>query len=102
MRAALDGVWNRVADVLSRAKQKATQVHAEVLSRIRVYLGEMLDGALAQIRVELAIGGRTGRLGSVKVSQKVALTGSLKAALSEACELAASGELSIEAEYSFA
>jgi len=124
-RTWIDDIWDKAETALKRAYKdgmaaarpyidKATallgqaaeavgkaigDVHAVVMERLNRYLKDAIDGALAQVRPFVSIGGEMLRLRKVTLEQKVTLSGSVKASLEEICEFVAEGEVNLATEY---
>jgi hypothetical protein len=85
--------------LVQNAGDKAKAVQNKLLERIQTYIQAQVQGALARIPVTMPVGGQQYALLRVKCTQKLLVTGSVKASLTEAFSLASSGELEISAEY---
>lgn len=101
-RAAFNKAVSTLEEVVGNAGARAREVQELILDRLRTYLTILVDGALAQVRDSITIGGRALALNSVAVSQKVTLGGSLKASLTEVWVMTSTGELSVNATYATA
>jgi hypothetical protein len=89
-----------IAEMSIGIARRAEDVRAAIVVRLRTYLHGAIDAALASVRSVIIVGGRELQMKSVKVEQRVNLSGSLKASLEETCEFVARGEISLAAEYS--
>ena len=96
----IDKAVAKSQELVQFAFRGAEAVRATIAERLNTYLQALIDGALRLVRPSISVGGRALRLVKVTVEQQINLSGSLKASLTEACELVAEGELSFSAEYS--
>ena len=101
-RPVIERAWTRADEVIASAGSKAQEVRDALLARLREYLATFVDGMLQQLRPEIRVGQHTLILSQIQLSQKVVLTGSLKAAISEVCALTSGGEFEVVANYSTA
>jgi hypothetical protein len=85
--------------LIKGAGTRAKDVHQALLAKIQVYLSGLLDAALRQVRKTVEVGGGMLALDGLEVSQRVSLTGSVKAALTEIVALTSAGELTVTAHY---
>ena len=91
--------YAKVEEILSAAKNKAKDIRAMLWEKLRAMVQDLIDGMLAQIRPELTVGGRTLYLNDIQVTQKVVLSGSIKASLADLCALASQGETQVTVNY---
>lgn len=95
--AALDAV-DRLMDSVGR---RAGEAQEWLLARVQAYLSTIIDIAVRHTRSTVTVGESVLVLEGVELAQKISLTGSLKAAISEICNLSANGEIAIIARYAF-
>jgi hypothetical protein len=81
------------------AKDRAEELRIALVERLRQYVRSLVDGALQQVEPVLRVGGVELALADITVSQRVVLGGSLKASITEAVSVTASGEVSIDTRY---
>lgn len=98
-RESLDQAVAKAEELVRTAGRRARDVHEALLERIQTYLDLLVRGALAQVRGVIDVGGMQLRLVSVDVAQRISLTGSLKAALTELVAITAAGEITVSANY---
>ncbi|MBD8079316.1 hypothetical protein [Cellulosimicrobium arenosum] len=84
---------------MDEAGRRARDVHQALLGKIQDYLTRLVDTVLGRLRPTLLVGGVAMSLESVDMSQRLALSGSLKAAITEVVSLTAAGELTVSASY---
>ena len=85
--------------VLAEAGRTADDVVVALRAKLRAYVMTLVDEMLAQVREVLLVSGRPLRLNEVKLSQKLVVSGSLKASLAEVFALTGSSELAVDATY---
>lgn len=95
----LDSAQQIVDQVLETAGAKAKHITEVLRGRIREYLTNFIDDLLKQVRPKIVIGAESLQLSEVQLSQKIVLTSSLKASLTEAFELTSNGEFELSASY---
>ncbi|MCB7137658.1 hypothetical protein [Cellulosimicrobium marinum] len=86
-------------ECMDGAGKRARDVHQALLGKIQDYLTTLVDTVLARLRPTVVVGGVTLSLRSVDLSQRLSLSGSLKAAITEVVALTSSGELGVGASY---
>lgn len=96
---AVDAAIVRAQEACDAAGRKAAEVQEALLAKLQTYVRTLIDKALSQVRGVIEVGDRTMTLKSVQVSQTVALSGSLKASISEVASMTASGELVVSSQY---
>lgn len=95
VRHAIQQAENAVMQLGHRARD----LQAELLDRLERWMNAIVDRALRLIRPSIVVGAQTLRLDEVQVTFKISLGGSLSGSITEACKLAADGELSVEGSY---
>jgi hypothetical protein len=95
----LDSAVVKIEELLERAGNKARDLHTAILERLQLFLREVIQGSMSLVPGEYQVGDRAFRLAGMKCTQKVMMTGSVKASLAEVFSLVSSGEISIEAQY---
>jgi hypothetical protein len=98
-KALLDAAWEKVKAIAAAAGRKASQVYDLLLTRTQQFLATFINGAISRLTAEHHIAGVSYRLSSISCTQKIVLTGSLEAALTNAFALSSSGEIEVTAEY---
>jgi hypothetical protein len=74
-------------------------VHEAILARIQDYLRNVIDSALARVRRTITVDQVCLSLSNIELTQRVSVTGSLKAAITELVALTGAGEMAILARY---
>jgi len=59
----------------------------------------VIDEALGRVEAVITVGGRELAVTGVTIGQRISFSSSLKVAVSEVCQFAAQGELTVSAEY---
>lgn len=95
-----DDVVGQAQQLLVYAGNQAKEAHQALLKRLSEFTRSILEDLFASIPPTLRIGTFQCALVTVKVSQKLVVTGSLKTNIVDALELAGSGEIQVETEYS--
>jgi hypothetical protein len=90
----------KVQEIVEAAGAGARAVHQSILARLNRYLSELIDRALARVRLVVTVADRALQLDSVEVVQTLTLSGSLKVSIEEVCALTAEGQISVNARYS--
>jgi hypothetical protein len=98
-RDALDKAVSRAQSLIQGAGARARDVQEALLEKIQAYLSRLVDAALSQVRRIVEVGGIQLELDELELNQKVSLSGSVKAALTEIVALTADGELTVTASY---
>jgi hypothetical protein len=97
--ALFDAAWAKAEALIASAGRKGGQVYDLLLARAQKYLDDFIRGAIARLATQHAIGDGLYGLTSIRCTQKIVLTGSLKATLTDVFALTTSGEIEIVAEY---
>jgi hypothetical protein len=100
-RSVLDEAQAAVDSVMASAGSRAREVASALRAKLRSYVATFIDEMLKQVRPSILVGADSLRLSEVHLTQKVVLSGSLKASLTEAFELTSNGEFQVEATYRF-
>jgi hypothetical protein len=95
----LDAAIVKTEELLERAGSHARDLHAALLERLRLFLRDLIEGSMSLVPDAYQVGEKTFKLTSMKCTQKVMVSGSLKYSLSEVFALVSSGEIAVEAEY---
>jgi hypothetical protein len=95
----LDAAVVKVEELMERVGSKARDLQAALLARINAFVREEVFGTLALVPTEFKVGERTFALTTLKCSQKLMMSGSVKANLMEVFSLVSSGEIVVEANY---
>ncbi len=95
----VDAAVRAAEDCIREAGERARDVQQALLERLQTYLRSLVDEALTQVRPEIAVGDVTLPLQSVQISQEIATSGSLKAAITELVQVTAEGRLGVSAVY---
>jgi len=95
-----DEAWTNVEELITGAGDKAKELKDLILEQLQVYQAKFMEGMLKQVRAEISVGGGTLQLTQVQLSQKVAMSGSLKASLAEVFNMTSNGEILVNATYS--
>jgi hypothetical protein len=98
-RTVMDGVWQTVDQLIKDAGQAAQTLKDALLAKLAEWRRVVMDGLLRQVIGEITAADIKLKLNSVQISQKVALTGSLKASMTDAFALTSNAELQISASY---
>ena len=98
-RAALDKAVSNADSLIQNAGVRAKDVHQALLSKVQAYLSRLVDAALSQVRKIVEVGGTQLQLDALEVSQRISLTGSIKASFTELVALTSAGELTVSASY---
>ena len=98
-RVALDKAVSSAESLIQGAGARAKDVHQALLAKIQTYLARLVDAAISQVRRIVEVGNTLLELDGLEVSQRISLTGSLKAALTEIVALTSAGELTVTASY---
>ncbi len=86
-------------ELVRSAGHRARDVHQALLARAQTYLAVLVRSALDQVQAAITVGGAQLGLTSVEVAQRISLSGSLKAALTEIVAITADGEITVSASY---
>jgi hypothetical protein len=97
--ALQQALFEETEKLIEYAQTQAAEVHKALLKRLSEYTRTFMEGLFASVPSTLLIGNIQVALAGIKLSQKLVATGSLKTNIMEALELAASGEVKIETEY---
>jgi nitrogen regulatory protein PII-like uncharacterized protein len=89
----------KAEEMIAAAGAIATELQHELMKKLSVFMQSWTDFALSFVRAGITVGDKAYVLRSVRLSQKIVVGASLKGSLTDAFELASSGELSIESEY---
>jgi hypothetical protein len=98
-RAAVEDAQAVVERIVASAGERGREVVAALRTRLQNYLSAFVDELLKQVRPSVTISDAQLQLSELHLSQKIALSGSLRASLTEAVELTSDGELEIQATY---
>ena len=98
-REALDKAVSSAQNLIQGAGSRAKDVQQALLAKTQAYLSRLVDAALSQVRRIVEVGDTQLELDALEVSQRVSLTGSVKAALTEIIALTSAGELTVTASY---
>jgi hypothetical protein len=98
-RPLIDEVERRIGEFAKGVTKAAQQIRAVISERLHVYLKSVIDGALQRVQATISVGGQELKITSVTVEQKVSMSTSIKASLTEICEFVADGEFTLSAEY---
>lgn len=98
-RPLIDRASEMFSGLAGTAAKQAQDIRTVIAERLNTYMTGAIDGALGRVRPSLSVGGRALKLQRVTVEQRINMSGSLKASLSEICAFVAEGELSLSAEY---
>jgi len=99
---ALDLAARTVAEVeaiIAEAREVGDFVRQAVNDRIREFLRQIVDRCLEVLRPSVDVAGVQLTLSKVSIQQTVAISGSLGISITQAVSMAASGEMSVGAEY---
>ena len=94
-----DAAIDKAEELLQRAGSNMRDLHTALLEKLQLFVRKLIQDSMSLIPTEYQVGERAFRLSSLKCSQKVMVTGSVKTSLTEAFSLVSSGEISIEAQY---
>jgi hypothetical protein len=89
----------KAENLISEAGRKGAELHAVLLARIQTFLRTFVREAIGRIETQMTVGSGSFGLSTIRCSQKLVLSGSLKTNIAELFELASSGEIEISAEY---
>jgi hypothetical protein len=92
--------WTNVEELITGAGVKAKELKDLILERLQLYQAKFIEGMLKQVRAEIIVGGGTLHLTQVQLSQKIAISGSLKASLAEVFNMTSNCEIQVNATYS--
>lgn len=95
----VDAAVRAAEDCVREAGERAGDVQQALLQRLQTYLAALIDEALAQVRPSVTVGEATLPLQSVQITQEIATSGSLKAAITELVAVTAEGRLGLSAVY---
>src|SRR5216683_51228 len=98
----VDAAVKAANDLVASAGKRARAVQQELLKRVQVYLSQLVDAAIAQVRSTVMIGVQTLALESVDMSYEISLGGSLKVTITDLASLTSAGELTVSARYTIA
>jgi hypothetical protein len=98
-KAALDAALAEIEGLLDQAGAKAVTITDAVFERLRTLMRSIIDRALANVRATVVIGDLTMRVKELSVDQKVTISGSLSASITEMWKLTSNGELTVGATY---
>jgi hypothetical protein len=101
-REALDQAVSSAENLIKNAGVRAKDVHQALLAKLQEYLSRLVDAALSQVRRIIEVGDIQLELDALEVSQRISLTGSIKASLTEIVALTSAGELTVGASYKIA
>jgi hypothetical protein len=101
-QATLDKAVSSAESLIQGAGARAKDVHQALLAKIQTYLARLVDAAISQVRRIVEVGDTQLELDGLEVSQRISLTGSIKAALTEIVALTSTGELTVTASYKIA
>ena len=90
-QAALDAAVTKVEELLVDAGKQARDVHELLLQRLHEFAQTYTQGALARVPTAVEVGGQAYTLTTVQCTQKLIVTGSIKANLTEVFSLASNG-----------
>lgn len=85
--------------LLHEAGTRARDVQQALLARLSAYADKLVEGALKKVRPNLTVGETKLPLTGVEISQKVTMTGSLKANITDLVALTGAGEITVLARY---
>lgn len=92
----------KTEQALQDAGAKARELQKVLLEKLRAFLNELVRNTISGITPNYEVGGRRLSLSVVSCKQKLIVTGSLTTNITELFSLVSSGELEVEAEYTFA
>lgn len=102
-REAADGLLVKAAESLSAVMDEAgmrfNMAQAWIQQHMHDFARSFIAGSLASIPATQTVGGTAFVLSSIKCSQKINISGNLKASLSELLGLVCEGEVSVDVEY---
>jgi len=98
-RPLIDEVERCIGEFAKGASKTAQQIRTVIGERLHVFLKSAVDGALQRVQASISVGGQELKMKSVTVEQKVSMSTSIKASLTEICEFVADGEITLSAEY---
>ena len=98
-RPALDKAVSSAKSLIHGAGARAKDVHQALLAKIQTYLARLVDAAISQVRRVIEVGNTQLELKGLEVSQRISLTGSLKASLTEGERLANVLQLAVKQHY---
>lgn len=98
-RDAIERAVTAAGDLLRTAGRRARQVHEELLAYLKVYMTGIFEAGLAQVRQVVTVANQNFALHELEISQKISLTGSLKACITEVAALTGAGEIGVLARY---
>jgi hypothetical protein len=101
-RSALGKAVSSAESLIQGAGARAKDVHQALLAKIQTYLARLVDAAISQVRRIVEVGNIQLELDELEVSQRISLTGSIKASLTEIVALTSAGELTVTASYKMA
>jgi hypothetical protein len=99
-REAVDAAIALTEELAKKAGDQVRQFHDAIVERLRSYESAFVESTLGRVRSSLSVGGAPFHLDGIEVSQKVLLSGSLKATITEVCSLSTGGETTIVTRYS--
>ena len=99
IQGLIDETILQVDLMVQGAGQMAAALVEGLLRRIQVFTNRLIASAFGTISSSMTVGGATLRLKGLNYSQKLSLSGSLKASLTDAFGLTANGEITVSVSY---
>jgi hypothetical protein len=93
----IDEVESCIGEFVKGVSKTAQQIRTVIFERLHVFLKSAIDGALQRVQATISVGGQELKMKSVTVEQKVSMSTSIKASLTEICEFVADGEITLSA-----
>ena len=99
VHGALEAAIAKATQMLAEAGNRAREFQFILLQRLQAFMRDLIEQVVALVPSVLNVGGSSFSLSSMKCTQKIALTGSLKTSLTEVFSLVSEGQLEVETEY---
>lgn len=97
--ALLESAKEKVDALIDQAGVHGREVEEMLIQRMQTFAVNFVHGSLAGVPAELKVGGGTLALANVSFTQKLVVSGSFKAALTELFAMTSQGEVQIEVMY---
>jgi hypothetical protein len=98
-KPVIDEAVSALNQLIAGAGNLASEAKKFIAEKMYKFAEEFVDAALARIKTQIRIGAMDLKIKKVNISQKILLSGDLKASFEELCAMSAEGEITVEVEY---